>query len=81
MVDRKRVGRRMSVLPASCAIGACALAMSAWAGAQEGPAIAYSTNDLGMEFVSVAAGQFPMGCSEGVKPMECSADGLGSQPL
>ena len=27
-----------------------------------------------MEFVSVTAGQFPMGCSEGVKPVECSAE-------
>jgi formylglycine-generating enzyme required for sulfatase activity len=27
-----------------------------------------------MEFVSVLAGQFPMGCSEGAKPVECSAD-------
>jgi formylglycine-generating enzyme required for sulfatase activity len=27
-----------------------------------------------MEFASLPAGQFPMGCSEGVKPVECSAD-------
>ena len=58
------------------AIGVSILAMSAWAlqADQEGSAVTYSTNDLGMEFVSVATGQFPMGCSEGAKPVECSAD-------
>jgi formylglycine-generating enzyme required for sulfatase activity len=52
------------------------LAISAWAlePAEEGSAVAYSTNDLGMQFVSVSAGQVPMGCSEGAKPVECSAD-------
>jgi formylglycine-generating enzyme required for sulfatase activity len=50
--------------------------MSAWAlePTEDGSAVAYSTNDLGMQFVSVPAGQFPMGCSEGAKPQECSAD-------
>jgi len=75
MADHNRVGRRTSVLAATCAIGAWTLAMSAWAlRAQEGSAVANSTNDLGMEFVLVPAGQFPMGCSEGSKPVECSAD-------
>jgi formylglycine-generating enzyme required for sulfatase activity len=52
------------------------LATSAWSleAAEDGAAVAYSTNDLGMQFVSAPAGQFPMGCSEGAKPVECSAD-------
>jgi formylglycine-generating enzyme required for sulfatase activity len=76
MADRSRVGRRASVLAGTFAIGACGLAISAWAlePAQKGSAVSYSTNDLGMEFVSVPAGQFSMGCSEGAKPVECSAD-------
>src|SRR6266566_2136724 len=76
MPGHNRVGRRTSVLAATFAIGACSLAISAWAlePAQEELAVTYSTNDLGMEFVSAPAGQFPMGCSEGVKPVECSAD-------
>jgi formylglycine-generating enzyme required for sulfatase activity len=76
MADRNRVGRRASVLAAAFAIGACGLEISAWAlePAQKGSAVSYSTNDLGMEFVSVPAGQFSMGCSEGAKPVECSAD-------
>jgi len=76
MADCNRIGRRTSVLAATFAIGAFTFAMSAWAlePAQEGSAVAYSTNDLGMQFVSVPAGQFPMGCSEGAKPVECSAD-------
>src|SRR5258708_33056423 len=76
MPDHNRVGGRTNVLAVTSAIGACTLAMSAWAlePAQEGSAVAYSTNDLGMQFVSVPAGQFPMGGSEGAKPVECSAD-------
>src|ERR1700722_2641405 len=76
MADHNRVGRRTSVLAVTFAIGACALAISAWAlePAEDGSAVAYSTNDMGMQFASVPAGQFPMGCSEGAKPVECSAD-------
>jgi formylglycine-generating enzyme required for sulfatase activity len=76
MAGRNRVGRRTSVLAVTFAIGACSLAISAWAlePAQEGSAVTYRTNDLGMEFVLAPSGQFPMGCSEGVKPVECSAD-------
>src|SRR5580704_16195497 len=76
MADCNRVGRRAGVLAAAFAIGACGLAISAWAlePAQKGSAVSNSTNDLGMEFVSVPAGQFSMGCSEGAKPVECSAD-------
>jgi formylglycine-generating enzyme required for sulfatase activity len=76
MADHNRGGRRTSVLAVTLAIGACTLAISAWAlqPAEDGSAVAYSTNDLGMQFVSVPAGQFPMGCSEGARPQECSAD-------
>jgi formylglycine-generating enzyme required for sulfatase activity len=75
MADRNRICRRTSVLAATFAIGACTLAISTWAQpAQEGSAAAYSANDLGMQFVSIPAGQFPVGCSEGAKPVECSAD-------
>src|SRR5215469_7076081 len=71
MADHNRRGLRASILAVTSAIGTCALAISAWP-AEEGPA--YGTNDLGMQFVSVPAGQFPMGCSEGAKPVECGAD-------
>src|SRR6266702_2411009 len=75
MPEHNGVGRRTSVLAVTFAIGASTLAMSAWAvEPQGGSAVAYSTNDLGMEFASVPAGQFPMGCSEGANPTECSAD-------
>jgi hypothetical protein len=37
-------------------------------------AVTYQTNDLGMEFVLVSAGEFQMGCSEGAKANECSKD-------
>lgn len=75
MVDHHRVGRA-SVLAATFAIGACSLAISAWAlrAAQEGSPVTYRTNDVGVEFVAVPAGEFQMGCSEGTKPMECSTD-------
>ena len=74
MPNHNRVRRRTSVLAVTFAIGACALALSAWAVEPgQGSAVA-GTTDLGMEFVSIPAGQFPMGCSEGAKPVECSAD-------
>ena len=64
MVDHKSVGRCVSVLAVGFVIGACSFAMPATAlgAAQDGPAVAYSTNDMGMQFASVPAGQFPMGC-------------------
>ena len=75
MADHNRLGRRTGALAVTFAIAACTSAISAWAQpAGDGAAVAYSTNDLGMQFVSVSAGQFPMGCSEGAKPVECSAD-------
>src|SRR6266702_3059997 len=76
MADHNCVGRRTSVWAATFAIGACALAIPVFAlePAQEGLAVAYSANDVGMEFASIPAGQFPMGCSEGARPVECSAD-------
>src|SRR3984957_6940268 len=76
MADHNRVGRRKSVLAVTFAIGACTLSISAWAlePAEDGSAVAYSTNDLGMQFVAVPVGEFPMGCSEGAKPVECGPD-------
>jgi hypothetical protein len=60
---------------------ASATAASPEAGSNSAPrrspepsAAAYSTNDLGMEFVMVPAGEFQMGCSEGAKPNDCSKD-------
>jgi formylglycine-generating enzyme required for sulfatase activity len=72
MADHNRVGRRAGVLAVTFAIGASTWAMPAWAEGGSPPST--STNDVGMEFVSVPAGQFLMGCSEGAKPTECSAD-------
>ena len=76
MVDRKSVGRCVSVWAVGVVIGACGFAMPATAlmAAQEAPAVAYSTNDVGMQFAAIPAGQFPMGCSEGVKPVECGSE-------
>src|SRR6516164_7692176 len=75
MADHYRVGRWTGALAVTFAIGACALPTSVRAqAAEDGSAVAYSTNDFGMPFVSVPAGQFPMGCSEDAKPVECSAD-------
>ena len=37
-------------------------------------AVAYRSNELGMEFVMIPAGEFQMGCSEGAKPNECTKD-------
>jgi formylglycine-generating enzyme required for sulfatase activity len=76
MVERKIVSRCVSVWVVSFVIGACGFAISASAvgAAQEGSASTSSTNDLGMQFAPITPGQFPMGCSEGVKPVECSAE-------
>jgi formylglycine-generating enzyme required for sulfatase activity len=51
-----------------------AVSSSAPRSSPEPSAAAYSTNDLGMEFVMVPAGEFQMGCSEGAKPNDCSKD-------
>jgi formylglycine-generating enzyme required for sulfatase activity len=51
-----------------------AVSNSAPRSSPEPSAVAYRTNDLGMEFVMVPAGEFQMGCSEGAKPNECSKD-------
>jgi len=76
MVDHNRVGHCVRVWVVGLVIGACGLAVSATAleAAQEGSTVAYTTNDLGMQFVSLPAGEFPMGCSEGVKPVECGPE-------
>lgn len=34
----------------------------------------YETNPIGMDFVTIPAGEFQMGCSEGAKPTECEDD-------
>jgi formylglycine-generating enzyme required for sulfatase activity len=67
-----RLAWRMSAV--TFAIGAWSFLISGFVSAQEESAAKYSTNDLGMEFASVNAGEFPMGCSVGAKPVECSAD-------
>jgi formylglycine-generating enzyme required for sulfatase activity len=41
---------------------------------QDASAVAYRTNELGMEFVMIPPGEFQMGCSEDAKPNECSKD-------
>jgi formylglycine-generating enzyme required for sulfatase activity len=41
---------------------------------QSSSSFKYETNALGMDFVSVPAGEFAMGCSEGAKPTECEDD-------
>jgi formylglycine-generating enzyme required for sulfatase activity len=76
MAEHNRVGRRTWILAVTFAIAVCTLAISTWAlpPAQGGSAVTYSTNNLGMEFVGVSPGQFPMGCSEGVKPVECGPE-------
>src|SRR5437773_12478928 len=78
MVDHIRVNRRGSLLPVGFAIAVfsavSAISMAAARPAQEASPVKYITNDLGMEFAPIPAGQFPMGCSDGVKPVECSAE-------
>ena len=78
MVDHIRVNRRVSLLPVGFAIAVfssvSAISMAAARPAQEASPVKYITNDLGMEFAPIPAGQFPMGCSDGVKPVECSAE-------
>jgi formylglycine-generating enzyme required for sulfatase activity len=77
MVDRHRVGVLGGVFALGVVVGACVLAISAPAlqSAQDAPAgVTYQKNALGMEFVTIPAGQFQMGCSEGTKPNECGSD-------
>jgi formylglycine-generating enzyme required for sulfatase activity len=75
MADHNRPGGRTNILAAAIAIAASGLAISAWAQtASQGSAVSYNSDELGMQFASVPAGQFPMGCSEGAKPVECSAE-------
>jgi formylglycine-generating enzyme required for sulfatase activity len=78
MIERKSLGRHLCWSVVSFAIGVCGFLISTAAVgvAQEGstPTYTYSTNDLGMDFVSVQPGQFPMGCTEGVTPVECDSE-------
>src|SRR5260370_10986093 len=69
MPDHNRGGGRANVLAVTFAIGACTLAMSAWAlePAQAGLGVAHSRNALEFRFASVPAGPFPLGCCESSK--------------
>src|SRR5262247_2616319 len=78
MVDHIRENRRVTLL----AVGFAIVVFSAVSGistaaarpAQEGSPVTYITNNLGIEFAPIPVGQFPMGCSDGVKPVECSPE-------
>jgi formylglycine-generating enzyme required for sulfatase activity len=77
MAERTRLGAWSGVFVFGIVIGAGALAISAPAlrSAQDAPAaVTYQKNALGMEFATIPAGQFQMGCSEGTKPNECGED-------
>ena len=82
MVERKSVSRCVRVWIVSFVIGSCGLTISAAAaGAAQGyelpagaagKAPAVSVSDI--EFVPVSPGEFPMGCSVGVQPVECGPE-------
>jgi formylglycine-generating enzyme required for sulfatase activity len=44
-------------------------------------AVAFSSNALGMEFAMIPPGEFPMGCSERTKAIECSSDERPRHPV
>src|ERR1700729_2192311 len=76
MVDHHRGGLWVGVLALSVVAGVGAVTMMAptLRSAQEAPAVSYQKNALGMEFATIPAGQYQMGCSEGTKPNECGSD-------
>lgn len=76
MVDHNNARKWMGVCALGLVIGACCLAGSAPPprSPQEASGVTYSKNELGMEFVMAASGEFQMGCSEGAKPNECTKD-------
>ena len=76
MVTYSGARRWISAWALGFAMGACGMAECASPPRppQNGSAVAYRTNELGMEFVMVPPGEFQMGCSEGAKPNECSRD-------
>jgi formylglycine-generating enzyme required for sulfatase activity len=75
MVDPHGARKWVSLWALALVIGACGLvSASPPQSSQNAPGVAYSKNDLGMEFVMVSSGEFLMGCSEGAKPNECSKD-------
>jgi formylglycine-generating enzyme required for sulfatase activity len=77
MADHNSVSLRTAVLavPVAITLGIfAASAARALPPPQEGSTVAYTSNDLGMQFAPIPAGQFPMGCSEGVKPVECGPE-------
>src|SRR5437763_76218 len=69
MVDHIRVNRRVSLLPVGFAIAVfsavSAISTAAARPAQEASPVKYITNDLGLEFAPIPAGQFPMLCPAG----------------
>jgi formylglycine-generating enzyme required for sulfatase activity len=76
MVGHNDARKWMSALALGFVIAACGVAASASPprSPQDASAVTYRTNELGVEFVMVPPGEFPMGCSEGAKPNECSKD-------
>ena len=76
MVDGNHVQKWMTALALGFVMGACGAGACASPPRppQDGSAVTYSTNELGMEFAMVPSGEFQMGCSEGAKPNECSKD-------
>jgi formylglycine-generating enzyme required for sulfatase activity len=69
--EEKEYGSRQAV--ANAALGT-AVSASPPRSSPDASAVAYRTNDLGMEFAMVSTGEFQMGCSEGAKANECSKD-------
>jgi formylglycine-generating enzyme required for sulfatase activity len=76
MSDHNRIGRWPGVFAVAFVMAICITAKPVVASepADDGPAVAYTSNSLGMQFATIPPGQFPMGCSEGVKPVECSSE-------
>lgn len=76
MSDHNRNGRWTGAWTVAIVIAICISArpLMALEPADDGPAVAYTSNDLGIQFAAISPGQFPMGCSEGVKPVECGAE-------
>lgn len=72
MIERR--GLCGGVLALGVVVGFFALSAPTPGSAQEAAPVSYEKNALGMEFATIPAGQFQMGCSEGTKPNECSSD-------
>jgi formylglycine-generating enzyme required for sulfatase activity len=74
MTDRTDALSWVTVL--ALALAACVVAASAapLSPLQNAPAVTYSSNSLGLEFVAIPPGEFQMGCSIDAKPNECVRD-------